>query len=174
MAKHLLFDYEFDASAKTITLNDIYAQKVFLLITNVNDGEIIFAFNDAAKGISNIEFDYENVQTTITLEYDTTSMADTDPLQIFIDEQSAVFSPADEYIDPVSKIRVSNPENLIDTDFEYGQIAFSHIKLKHSFNSLVAFLKLIHLYSQLAFTLVQNLKLLPLVPLQQMERLIVR
>jgi len=120
MAKHLLFDYEFDASAKTITLNDIYAQKVFLLITNVNDGEIIFAFNDAAKGISNIEFDYENVQTTITLEYDTTSMADTDPLQIFIDEQSAVFAPADEYIDPVSKIRVSNPENLIDTDFEYG------------------------------------------------------
>jgi len=120
MAKHLLFDYEFDASAKTITLNDIYAQKVFLLITNVNDGEIIFAFNDAAKGISNIEFDYENVQTTITLEYDTTSMADTDPLQIFVEEQAQTFAPKDEYIDPVSKIRVSNPENLIDTDFEYG------------------------------------------------------
>ncbi len=25
-----------------------------------------------------------------------------------------------EFIDPVTKLRVSNPENLIDTDFEYG------------------------------------------------------
>ena len=30
------------------------------------------------------------------------------------------FSPIDTFIDPVSKIRVSNPGNLIDTDFEYG------------------------------------------------------
>ena len=28
--------------------------------------------------------------------------------------------PTETYIDPVSKIRVSTPENLIDTDFEYG------------------------------------------------------
>jgi hypothetical protein len=30
------------------------------------------------------------------------------------------FTPIDTFIDPVSKIRVSNPSNLIDTDFEYG------------------------------------------------------
>lgn len=30
------------------------------------------------------------------------------------------FKPIDTFIDPVSKIRVSNPGNLIDTDFEYG------------------------------------------------------
>jgi hypothetical protein len=29
-------------------------------------------------------------------------------------------SPIDTFIDPVSKIRVSQPSNLIDTDFEYG------------------------------------------------------
>ena len=29
-------------------------------------------------------------------------------------------TPIDTFIDPVSKIRVSNPSNLIDTDFEYG------------------------------------------------------
>src|SRR6056297_1085321 len=29
-------------------------------------------------------------------------------------------TPIDTFIDPVSKIRVSNPGNLIDTDFEYG------------------------------------------------------
>jgi hypothetical protein len=30
------------------------------------------------------------------------------------------FTPIDTFIDPVSKIRVSEPGNLIDTDFEYG------------------------------------------------------
>jgi len=25
-----------------------------------------------------------------------------------------------EFIDPVTKLRISQPENLIDTDFEYG------------------------------------------------------
>lgn len=31
-----------------------------------------------------------------------------------------VVTPSETFIDPVSKIRVSNPSNLIDTDFEYG------------------------------------------------------
>ena len=31
-----------------------------------------------------------------------------------------VVTPTDTFIDPVSKIRVSQPSNLIDTDFEYG------------------------------------------------------
>jgi hypothetical protein len=30
------------------------------------------------------------------------------------------FEPTETFIDPVNKIRVSTPENLIDTDFEYG------------------------------------------------------
>lgn len=30
------------------------------------------------------------------------------------------FVPAKEFVDPVTKFRVSNPANLIDTDFEYG------------------------------------------------------
>jgi hypothetical protein len=30
------------------------------------------------------------------------------------------FKPIETYVDPVSKIRVSTPSNLIDTDFEYG------------------------------------------------------
>lgn len=35
-------------------------------------------------------------------------------------EGEQVFTPTETFIDPVSKIRVSNPSNLIDTDFEYG------------------------------------------------------
>jgi hypothetical protein len=47
-------------------------------------------------------------------------MSDTDELQIFIDDGSTDVTVNDRFVDPVSKIRVSNPENLIDTDFEYG------------------------------------------------------
>jgi len=36
------------------------------------------------------------------------------------DDTATSFRPIDTFIDPVSKIRVSNPANLIDTDFEYG------------------------------------------------------
>jgi hypothetical protein len=40
----------------------------------------------------------------------------------YLRPQTAVtkFEPTETYIDPVSKIRVSTPSNLIDTDFEYG------------------------------------------------------
>jgi len=120
MGKRLIFDYTFDASAKTITLKDVYAQKRFLLITNVTTGDIIYQFNDAALGFSNISFDYAEFKTTVTLSFDTTSMNDTDELQILLEEESTDITVNDRFVDPVSKIRVSNPENLIDTDFEYG------------------------------------------------------
>ena len=120
MGKRLIFDYTFDASARTITLKDVYAQKRFLLITNVSTGDIIYQFNDAGAGMSDISFDYARSETTITLTYDTTAMSDTDDLQILLEEESTDVTVNDRYVDPVSKIRVSNPENLIDTDFEYG------------------------------------------------------
>ena len=120
MGKRLIFNYTFDASAQTITLPDIFAQKRFLLITNVTSGTIIYQFNDSASGIQGITFDYENSTTTITLAYDTTAMSDSDQLQILVEEESTDVTINDRFVDPVSKIRVSNPENLIDTDFEYG------------------------------------------------------
>jgi len=120
MGKKLVVDYTFDASAKTITVNDIFSLERFQLITNVTDNIVIMQFNDPAFGITDISFDYDNTTTTITLAYDTTAMADTDSLQIFLDEGSTDMTVNERFIDPVSKIRVSNPENLIDTDFEYG------------------------------------------------------
>lgn len=120
MAKHLVFDYTFDASEKTITLDGIYAQKRLLLITNVTDGIALFSFNDAYLGLSNISFDYNNYTTTLTLAHDTTAMSDDDQLQIFVEATAQTFKADETLTDPVSKLRVSQPENLIDTDFEYG------------------------------------------------------
>jgi len=120
MGKKLIFDYTFDASQKTLVLDDIYAQKRFLLITNLSTGDIIYQFNDINLSFSDVSFDYDKSETTLTLAFDTTSMTDNDVLQIYLDEGSTDVTVNERFIDPVSKIRVSNPENLIDTDFEYG------------------------------------------------------
>lgn len=58
--------------------------------------------------------------TTITLSYNTTSYASTDILSILVEETNESMSPSETLLDPVGKMRVSQPQSLIDTDFEYG------------------------------------------------------
>ena len=120
MAKHLVFDYTFDASERKLVLDGVYARKRLLLITNTTTNDIIYSFNDSSLGLSDISFDYTSYTTTLTLLFNTTSMSDTDEIQVFVEADAQEFKPEEPYTDPVSKIRVSNPENLIDTDFEYG------------------------------------------------------
>lgn len=83
MAKKLVTSYIFDASAQTIVSNDFTSLEKIQLITNVTDQIIIYNFADQAKGGS-------LTSTTLTLEYDTTSMADADKLQIFVDDPTVV------------------------------------------------------------------------------------
>jgi hypothetical protein len=77
---HDIGSYIFSASAKTITflgLPTITLDQV-LLITNVLDGIIIYNFASSSLG-------GVLVGSVLTLDYDTTSMSDSDPLQIYID-----------------------------------------------------------------------------------------
>tara|TARA_E500000318_G_scaffold43185_1_gene41132 strand:- start:4 stop:4671 length:4668 start_codon:yes stop_codon:yes gene_type:complete len=119
MAKKLVYNYTFDASAKTIKVHGLHKLRVFQLITNTTDNVIIYNFADSAKGGST-SYDSENDETTLLLDHDTTSMSDSDELQIFVDQQENKIDASESLLDPVHKFRVSNPENLIDTDFEYG------------------------------------------------------
>lgn len=77
--------YTFDASTGEVTLTGYVSVDIenFLLITNVVTGEIVFQFNSAAKG--------GTVATNVlTLTLDTSAMADTDELQIFYWDDTAV------------------------------------------------------------------------------------
>jgi hypothetical protein len=73
--------------------------------TSVNDATITVASVDGSGGITSA-----TISGTAVL----------DTLQIFQEKDSTSFIPDKTYTDPVSKFRVSQPENLIDTDFEYG------------------------------------------------------
>ena len=119
MAKKLIYNYTFDASAQTIVIDGNFQLRKLQLITNVTDGVIVYNFADPNKG-GTVSYNSTNDETTITLEYDTTSMSDSDELQIFVDIPEDKVEFGETYTDPVSKLRVSTPENLIDTDFEYG------------------------------------------------------
>jgi len=81
MAKNLITSYTFDASLKTVTFSDYTSISLdgVLLITNVTDGIGIFQFNSPTLGGT-------VAANVLTLEYDTTTMSDTDNLQIWYDD----------------------------------------------------------------------------------------
>jgi hypothetical protein len=71
--------YAFDKDLRTITFSDVsLSQEQILLITNTTDQIIIYSFADTNIGGS-------LVGSVLTLEYDTTSMSNTDKLQIYVD-----------------------------------------------------------------------------------------
>ena len=121
MAKKLYVgNYTFDASEQVVSVSGNVAAEKFLIITNITSNTIIYNFADALLGYAGKFYNISTDKTEFSLIYDTTSMNDTDVLQIFIDQDYQEITPAEDLLDPVGKLRVSNPENLIDTDFEYG------------------------------------------------------
>ena len=84
-----------------------------------SNNEIIYNFSDTDKSGS-AYYDSGLDETTLTLHYDTSHLDYRDDLQIFLDIQEDKIDFSETFVDPVSKLRVSNPQNLIDTDFEYG------------------------------------------------------
>jgi len=123
MSKKLVYNYTFNPGAPgvgNIIVHGYYPLKTILLITNVTDSQILFSFADPLYS-ADISYSDATDETTITFTtYDTSSMDASDQIQIFIDEQESKIDFSETFVDPVSKLRVSNPQNLIDTDFEYG------------------------------------------------------
>ena len=117
MAKRLIKTFTFDAAAGTITFRGKFNLKSFLLVTNVTDNIIIYNFSDPTKGGTT---DFVSPNTTLILDYDTSLMSDKDNLQIFVDVETTIIEPVQPMQDAVERMRVSNPQALIDTDFEYS------------------------------------------------------
>ena len=125
MARKILLDtaYTFNAATKTITVPTYIPRERLILITNVTANKVIYNFSDPslrATSYTDVVNQNGSELTTIVLNYDTTTMSNTDQLQIVVDEYVEKFEPAETTLDPVNKLRVSTPEALIDTDFEFG------------------------------------------------------
>jgi len=115
--------YLFDASAREVVIPGGVQREQLILITNVTSNKIIYNFSDPELTATeyHISTDIRNKTTTrIVLSYDTSSMSDTDKLQIVYDDFEETVKPAETYFDSVNKQRMSQPQSQIDTDFEYG------------------------------------------------------
>ena len=115
--------YLFDASAREVVVPGGIQREQLILITNVTDNKVIYNFSDPELTATeyHISTDIRNNTTTrIILAYDTTSMSDTDKLQIVYDDFVETVQPDETYHDAVNKAKISTPQSQIDTDFEYS------------------------------------------------------
>jgi hypothetical protein len=130
MAKHVILEsYTFSPSTRTVVVNGKNIRREhLLLITNVTRNTVIYNFSDpnlTATSYTNStsqagSFGGSLETTTILLNYNTTAMSSSDKLSILVEETYQEITPAETMLDPVGKMRVSEPQSLIDTDFEYG------------------------------------------------------
>ena len=127
MAKRVIGEqYTFSPSTRTVTINGKTIQRErLILILNVTSNVVIYNFSDSNNGAQNPSgyqiSTVNNVETTtITLTNTCSGMSSTDKLSIIVDEVNESFQPAETFMDPVGKLRTSQPQALIDTDFEYG------------------------------------------------------
>jgi len=125
MARKAIIDayYTFIPGTNTIRIPRVIQREQLVLITNVTTNQVIYNFSDASLRATSHSVTVDelgNSVTTVVLSYNTAAMASTDKLQIIIDEPDESFKPAELHTDPVNKFRVSQPQALIDTDFEYS------------------------------------------------------
>jgi hypothetical protein len=125
MARKILLEtaYTFTPQSNTVVIPKTILRERLLLITNVTSNQVIYNFSDpslkATSYITNTDVNL-NESTTIVLSYNTAAMLSTDKLSFTIDEYAEKFEPAESLMDPTNKLRVTTPQSLIDTDFEYG------------------------------------------------------
>ena len=126
MAKHVILEsYTFTPSTNTIVITGKNIRREqLLLITNTTVGTVIYNFSDSALQATSYTNAVDSTSgletTTVILAYSTVAMLSTHKLSILVEETYQEIMPAEQLRDPVDKLRVSTPQSLIDTDFEYG------------------------------------------------------
>jgi len=112
--------YTFTPSTKTVVIPRAIPKERLILITNVTTNDVIYNFADSTLTADSYTVNGSADTSTVVLTYDTTTMSSTDKIQIIVDEYDEKISPSETFMDPVGKMRISAPQALIDTDFEYG------------------------------------------------------
>ena len=102
-----------------------------LLISNVTDNVVIYNFAEPTKGAT-VTFtegnsdaypnalSVNNGVTVIKFKYDTSSMSSTDSIQVFLENTELKVRPYDFGTDAIERMRVAQPQAMLDADFEYG------------------------------------------------------
>ena len=140
MAKKLIRDYVFTpgvAGSGLIRIPGRYAMDQVLVVTNGTRNITNYSFADSTYTGTTAVFTAGNLAsvfptitqredgyTTITFAVSTVGQNAADKLLIYVEgganEDAVSFRPWNFGTDAIERMRVSNPESLIDADFEYG------------------------------------------------------
>ena len=134
MARQLVEKYIFtpgEANAGTIKFPGKVDITQLLIIANKTSQENIYAIGDPTRsGSASYDpddnttfFSEQSGVTTVTLSKDTSGMLSTNKIAIYTDAPKTLGNIVRPYafgVDAIERMRVSNPQSLIDADFEYG------------------------------------------------------
>lgn len=134
MARQLVEKYIFtpgDAGEGTIKFPGKCDETQLLIIANKTTQENIYAIGDPTRSGSLVYDSSDNTTffseqdgvTTVTFAKDTSSMLGTHKIAIYTDapkQQGNIVRPYAFGVDAIERMRVANPQSLIDADFEYG------------------------------------------------------
>ena len=131
MARKRLYEYSFTpgtAGLGTVKVPFRYNLADILAIYDTTTNDCIYNFADSNLGgtvswtagvTATFPTAYAGV-TTITLDVDTQTLGSSDKLAIYVEDRDLQVQPWDFGMDAIGRERVSNPQSLIDADFEYG------------------------------------------------------
>lgn len=131
MARQRLYEYSFTpgtAGLGTVKVPGRYNLADFLAIYDTTTNDAIYNFADSALGgtvawasgvTATFPTAYAGV-TTLTLDVDTSALSANDKLAIYVEDRSLTIQPWAFGEDAIGRGRMSEPEALIDADFEYG------------------------------------------------------
>jgi len=131
MARKRIYEYVFTpgtAGLGTVQVQDRINLEDFLAIYDTTTNTSIYNFGAPTQGgtvsfstgtIAGLPTAYAGV-TTLNLDLDTSTLSASDKLAIYVEDRNISTQPWEFGLDAIGRARTSNPESLIDADFEYG------------------------------------------------------
>jgi hypothetical protein len=122
MAKRVVAEpVNFNPGTATITIpNRIINREQLLLVVNTVTNTVLYNFSDPDLSLISYTKPYEVTGTQFVVNYDTSTMSSSDAIMVMEDIPAERIDFSETVQDPTNKLRVAQPQSLIDTDFEYG------------------------------------------------------
>jgi hypothetical protein len=117
-AGYVKFPGKVDATQLLIIANKTSQNNIYAIGDPTRGGTVVYSASEDAG------FYTEQVGvTTVTFTYDTSTMSANDKIAIYTDAPKNIGNIVRPYfmgVDAIERMRVANPQSLIDADFEYG------------------------------------------------------